>query len=396
MARVLVIEDERGIRLTQCAFLGDADHEVLSAEDAEGSWRILEQEAVDVIVTDMVLPKVHGPEHLRRLRALAPGVPIIVVTGEPGLDTASAAVQIRAFDYVSKPVPKERLLSIVNTAAREKEREDEHERLAEENRRYRERLEQLVEERARQLAFQSSVLEQIGDLVMATDLEGRITYVNAAEVKRLGHTREELLGGTVHTFGEDPARGATQDEIIRRTREEGSWRGEVVNTAADGSEHIMAVYTWLMQDAQGKATGMCGVSHDVTEQRRAEEALRAERWLMDQYLDAAASIVVALNRDGRIVRLNKTGARILECEKDEAIDTDWFERFVPERIRARVREVFDALMAGDIEPVEYFENPVITAKGNERIIRWHNSVIRDQAGRIVGTLSSGEDVTGRR
>ncbi len=48
-----------------------------------------------------------------------------------------------------------------------------------------------------------------------------------------------------------------------------------------------------------------------------------------------------------------------------------------------------------IEPVEFFENPVMTKSGEERLIAWHNSVIRDEAGQIVGHLSSGEDITER-
>ena len=53
-------------------------------------------------------------------------------------------------------------------------------------------------------------------------------------------------------------------------------------------------------------------------------------------------------------------------------------------------------MAGDIPPVEYFENPAVTKSGEERTIAWHNALLRDETGRICGTLSSGEDITERR
>ena len=51
---------------------------------------------------------------------------------------------------------------------------------------------------------------------------------------------------------------------------------------------------------------------------------------------------------------------------------------------------------GDIEPVEYYENPVLTKSGEERQIAWHNSLLKNEDGRIVGTLSSGEDITERK
>ncbi|GAI47715.1 unnamed protein product, partial [marine sediment metagenome] len=52
-------------------------------------------------------------------------------------------------------------------------------------------------------------------------------------------------------------------------------------------------------------------------------------------------------------------------------------------------------MAGKIKPVEYFENPVVTRNGEERLIAWHNAVLKDEEGNIIATLSSGEDITER-
>jgi len=69
---------------------------------------------------------------------------------------------------------------------------------------------------------------------------------------------------------------------------------------------------------------------------------------------------------------------------------------VPQRIRDGIREIFRKLMAGDIEPVEYYEDPLLTKNGEERMIAFHNTVIRDPRGQIVGVLLSGEDITERK
>ena len=53
-------------------------------------------------------------------------------------------------------------------------------------------------------------------------------------------------------------------------------------------------------------------------------------------------------------------------------------------------------MAGELEPVEYFENSVSTQDGRELLVAWHNVLLRDGEGNIAGTLSSGEDITERR
>jgi hypothetical protein len=51
------------------------------------------------------------------------------------------------------------------------------------------------------------------------------------------------------------------------------------------------------------------------------------------------------------------------------------------------------LMTGEIEPVEYFENPIVNKRGDERVIAWHNTIIRGEKGDIIATLSSGNDIT---
>jgi PAS domain S-box-containing protein len=123
-----------------------------------------------------------------------------------------------------------------------------------------------------QLAFQATLLDQIQDLVTATDLTGRITYVNEAECRVFGKTADELIGQGVAHYGEDPDRGATQQEIIETTLAEGLWRGEVVNINEDGHKTILDSRVQLVHDNHGKPVGMLGISSDITERVRIEAA----------------------------------------------------------------------------------------------------------------------------
>jgi len=124
-----------------------------------------------------------------------------------------------------------------------------------------------------QLAFQSMLLDTIYDRVTATDLEGRITYVNQAECEMFGKSAEELIGQHVEQYGEDPERGATQQEIIETTLSEGRWRGEVVNIGQGGREIVLDSRTQLIYDERGKPIGMVGISTDITERKRMEKKL---------------------------------------------------------------------------------------------------------------------------
>jgi PAS domain S-box-containing protein len=134
----------------------------------------------------------------------------------------------------------------------------------------------------------------------------------------------------------------------------------------------------------------------MTERKRSEKKLRQERNRAQMYLDIAGVMIVAMNAKGEVTLINRKGSAILGYEQAEIIGRVWFENFVPARLRDQVRTAFDSLMAGQVEPVEYYENPVVTETGEERIIAWHNTILKDSEGHIVGTLSSGEDITERK
>ena len=117
---------------------------------------------------------------------------------------------------------------------------------------------------------------------------------------------------------------------------------------------------------------------------------------ISQYLDYVGVIIVVIDPDQKVSYINKKGCEILGHEKEYILGKNWFDNFLPEKIREDIKTVFDKLMVQEIELAEYFDNVVLTKDGQERIIGWHNTVLKNEAGTIVGTLSWGEDITERR
>jgi PAS domain S-box-containing protein len=115
-----------------------------------------------------------------------------------------------------------------------------------------------------------------------------------------------------------------------------------------------------------------------------------------EYLNIAGAIFVVVNADQKVSLINKRGTEVLGCEEKEIVGKNWFDNFVPPRIREEVKEGFQKLLEGKTESVEYFENSVLTKSGEERIIEWHNKLIRDEFGNIIRILSSGEDITEKK
>jgi PAS domain S-box-containing protein len=130
--------------------------------------------------------------------------------------------------------------------------------------------------------------------------------------------------------------------------------------------------------------------------KQSEEAIREEKERAQGYLDIAGVILVVINADQTVGLINKKGCEVLGCKEAEVIGKNWFDTFLPEWDRDRVKDGFARLVSGKIEPIKYFENPILTKAGEERIIAWHNALLRDEKENITATLSSGADITERK
>ncbi len=124
-----------------------------------------------------------------------------------------------------------------------------------------------------------------------------------------------------------------------------------------------------------------------------EEQLREEREKAQNYLDVAGTMMVVIDPDQKVTLINKRGCEILGYKQEEILGRNWFDNFIPKSVREKMRAVFQQSMAGEIEPVEYNERPVLTKSGQERIIAWHNTVLTDENGNVVDLLASGTDIT---
>ena len=121
-----------------------------------------------------------------------------------------------------------------------------------------------------------------------------------------------------------------------------------------------------------------------------------ERDISKMYLDVAGVMLLVLNTDQTVNMINKKGCEILNCTEEEVVGKNWFNTFVPERIREEVKVIFDQVIAGNIKASEFYVNPIRTKDGSERYISWHNTSIRNADGKIIKILSSGEDITDKR
>lgn len=151
---ILIIDDEYYVRDSMAAYLEDLGYRVLPAENGLAGLEIFRREMPDLVLTDLRMPVMDGFGVLEAVRAAAPFTPIVVVSGLGALDEAVRALNLGAWDYVSKPIMNFEELKITL------ERVLDRARLLLENREYQQNLEKLVEERTRQVQSSQSRLIQ--------------------------------------------------------------------------------------------------------------------------------------------------------------------------------------------------------------------------------------------
>jgi len=228
-------------------------------------------------------------------------------------------------------------------------------------------------------------------LMSITDPENeRFIDVNDQFVAKSGFGRDQLIGRSSRDIGWVTAED--RERLREMARRDGAIRGVSLRVypKAGGPRDIMYYGDSI---TIGGTTRLLSIAVDMTELKRVEQELLAQKDLAQKYLDIAAVMFVALSRDQRVTLVNRKACEALGYPAEKIQGANWFDMFIPARIREDVRSVFNSIMTEEMASVEYYENAVLTASGDERLVAWHNTLLRDASGAITGTLSSGEDIT---
>lgn len=170
MSRVLIVDDEKSMRITLSEFLKKEGFEVDTASDASIALQMLTDSAFDIIVTDIIMPRISGIELLEKIREKSQNIQIIIMTGEPTVETAVKAVQSGANDYLTKPINREMFLKTIRHTDQMKRLVDEKDELERLNMQYRKGLEQIVVKRTNALqGAMQGIISLLSSVVEARD-----------------------------------------------------------------------------------------------------------------------------------------------------------------------------------------------------------------------------------
>jgi PAS domain S-box-containing protein len=189
--KVLVIDDDAGIRRVLRIALEDAGYTVLTAPDGETGIKLCQSEAPQIVITDIGMPGISGLEVLRRIKEMDPDKEVIVATAFSEIALAIKAMQLDAGGFVTKPVSDDTLALALKRA---KERYSKRKDIANYTALMEERWMDTAEELAKTFLFQKMLIESSIDGIIACDRQGKVIIFNRSMEKMLGYSQGEVIG----------------------------------------------------------------------------------------------------------------------------------------------------------------------------------------------------------
>jgi PAS domain S-box-containing protein len=247
-------------------------------------------------------------------------------------------------------------------------------------------------------AYLAAIVESSTDAVLSMDLSGAIRSGNPSSERMYGYTAEELIGRPIYTLI-PPERHAEEREILARIRRgERVEHFETVRVTKDGRKLDVSLSVSPIRDAAGTIIGIAKVARDITEQKRLERELAAQREWFRVTLASIGDAVIATDVQGRVSFMNSVAAQLTGWRVEDALGEPYLKVFniVNEQTGMAIAGPLERVLAEGTIVGLANHTALIAADGTERPIEDSGAPIRDRDGRILGTVLVFRDASERR
>jgi PAS domain S-box-containing protein len=319
--KILLVDDEEGIRKVLGISLSDMGYEVVTAENGEEAFSIFKKTSPPIVLTDIKMPGMDGVTLLRAIKETNPDTEVIMITGHGDMDLAIKSLKYEATDFVTKPINDD-VLSIALKRA--------HERIEmrRQIRDYTENLETMVREQSarlievERLAAVGQAIEGLSSAIwnFAGGYEGGIQYFNEMPCLVAIHNRDlkivainqlykerlgDKIGGNSCEIYSRETPEFPECSVVKTFRTGKGQRSQEKIKYLSGEEIPVIVYTAPIRSKNNEVELVLEISADATEVKRLREELTAARQRYKQLFDEAPCYITVQDKNFNVTDANR-------------------------------------------------------------------------------------------
>lgn len=257
-----------------------------------------------------------------------------------------------------------------------------------------EHLETLVAERTARIEELNVAIAQSIDGIILNEFDGSIKFVNDAWANMHGCSVDELIGKHLQIFHTKEQLEKEVAPALERLRANGSFEGEIGHLRRDGTLFPTYMTASIVRNAEGASYGMLAVARDITDRKRAEEALRLKEERFRNAFEFSAIGMALVSPDGSWLKVNRRICEIVGYTEDELVQMTFQDITHPDDLDADV-EFVRQMLAGDIETY-HMEKRYLHKDGHVVWVLLAVSLVRDGGGAPLHFISQVADITALR
>ena len=259
-SKILIVDDEENIRFGFEMILLDQGYDVLTATDFHSALKIILESNPDLIITDIILGGYTGIDLLNEVKNRKLLCPVVMITGEPNIETSAKAVRLGAFDYLSKPIRKQALLRIATLGLQHKELLDNKEQLEMDNLRVKKKME--------------AIFRSLKDAVITVNNDLQVIEVNNAAYNICRFSDQDIIGKNfahIKTFCNKSCLNVLK-ETLKTGKATKEFRVECKHPEQNGQ--VVLLTGSPLRDHDKKLIGAILVVRDITKLTNLERQLK--------------------------------------------------------------------------------------------------------------------------
>jgi len=261
---ILYVEDDNTIRTELASLLTNFFNQVFTANDGDEGLNIYKnkQKKIDLIISDITMPKMSGIEMVKKIREFDKDIAVIYATAYSDKEFLIDSIKLKVFNYIIKPIDIRALLESSSELA-----EILH-------------TKEIIHNKNRELSKYKEAIDA-NSIVIKTDTHMKIIYVNSHFCKITGYDNDELIGKDFLTLAHSDVDKSIYNNMYANVLDNKMWNGKLKQSTKEGSTFIVDSYMITTHDEDGNINGSIIIQRDITEdtikQRKVQMALMKEK-----------------------------------------------------------------------------------------------------------------------